>query len=175
MANLRDAAVLVPVYRDADGALRLVLVLRGPGGIHGSQVALPGGKPEPTDASLQETALREAKEEIGLPPEDVTVLARLPAFDTLTSGFHVTPFLARIKPPATAWQARAGEVAAVLDASVAELTRPEVHGEEEIRAATWPAPRRVPVVRVGPHIIWGLTYRILDWLVPRLRAGEWPV
>ena len=48
MTELRDAAVLVPVYRDAHGELRIVLVARADdGGQHGGQLGLPGGKPEP--------------------------------------------------------------------------------------------------------------------------------
>ncbi|HEY3110169.1 MAG TPA: NUDIX domain-containing protein, partial [Chloroflexota bacterium] len=58
-----EAAVLAPVYRDAEGRLRLVLILRGPRGVHGSQIALPGGRREPGDRDLLATALREAEEE----------------------------------------------------------------------------------------------------------------
>jgi haloacetate dehalogenase len=52
------AAVLVPLFRDEDGDLRLVLVVRGPLGRHGHQLSLPGVKHEPGDASLLDTALR---------------------------------------------------------------------------------------------------------------------
>ncbi|MDH4177689.1 MAG: NUDIX domain-containing protein, partial [Thermoleophilia bacterium] len=70
------AAVLVPVFRDEEGELRLLLVARvDDGGLHGGQLGLPGGRPEPGDADLRATALREAEEEIGLEPESVTVLA----------------------------------------------------------------------------------------------------
>ena len=62
MAELRDAAVLVPVYRDAHGELRIVVVARADdGGQHGGQLGLPGGKPEPGDADMRATALREAE------------------------------------------------------------------------------------------------------------------
>jgi len=61
MAELRDAAVLVPVCRDAHGELRIVVVARADdGGQHGGQLGLPGGKPEPGDANMLATALREA-------------------------------------------------------------------------------------------------------------------
>jgi 8-oxo-dGTP pyrophosphatase MutT (NUDIX family) len=64
----RIAAVLVPVYRDEDGRLRLVLIVRTDRGLHGGQLALPGGKADADDETLMATALREAEEEIGLNP-----------------------------------------------------------------------------------------------------------
>ncbi len=184
-----DAAVLVPVFRRrAEGApaedrraggapgrgdLRLIVIRRAEGGIHGGQLAFPGGKRDPEDASLRATALRESYEEIGLDGE-VEILDRLPAIGTLTSGFRVTPFLARIEEPA-AWRLDEREVAEVLDVRLADLERPRSHGEEMKSFPTWKLPRLIPYYRVGPYKLWGLTYRILRPLVPRLLAGEWPV
>ena len=75
MTALRTAAVLVPTYRDAEGEMRVVLVVRADdGGLHGGQLGLPGGKPEPGDADLRATALREAQEEVGLDPSSVDVV-----------------------------------------------------------------------------------------------------
>jgi 8-oxo-dGTP pyrophosphatase MutT (NUDIX family) len=170
---LRDAAVLAPVYRDGAGRLRLVLVLRGPEGIHGDQIGLPGGRPEPEDRSLEETALRESEEEIGLPRAAVRVVARLPEIATMTSGFRITPFLGRVTERPAAWRVQTAEIAAVLEPAVSELADPAAWGQEERMAATWSQPRIVPVIRWGPHVIWGATYRILDELLPRLAAGEW--
>ncbi len=167
-----ESAVLVPVYRRG-GDLRLIVVRRAEGGLHGGQLAFPGGKREPEDATLRDTALREAEEEIGL-DGGVEVLERLPESGTLTSGFRVTPFLARIEPPAT-WRLEEREIAEVLDVRVADLERPRAHGEEMKSFATWKVPRLIPFYRVGRYKLWGLTYRILRPLVPRLLAGEWQV
>jgi 8-oxo-dGTP pyrophosphatase MutT (NUDIX family) len=79
----RDSAVLVPVFRDADGELRLVLVVRGEHGVHGGQLGLPGGRAEVGDRSPLDTALREAEEEIGLRRGEVDVVA---ALDLWTRG-----------------------------------------------------------------------------------------
>ena len=51
----------------------------------------------------------------------------------------------------------------------------DCHGEEMREFPTWKQPRWIPFYRVGPYKLWGLTYRILRPLVPRLLAGEWPV
>src|SRR5262249_59516288 len=99
MKELVDAAVLVPVFRDPAGDVRVVLILRAEGGVHGGQIAFPGGRSDPGDASPLETALREAEEEIGLTRDRVHVLDTLPVFETMSTGFRVAPFLARIQPP----------------------------------------------------------------------------
>ena len=65
---------------------------------HSGQVSFPGGRAERGDASAEFTALREAEEEIGLPPERVEILARLPDYHTRT-GFRVTPVIGLVQPP----------------------------------------------------------------------------
>jgi 8-oxo-dGTP pyrophosphatase MutT (NUDIX family) len=88
---MREAAVLVPVYRRQDGELVVVLVRRAQGGVHSGQLALPGGQRDPSDADLAATALREADEEIGLAADRVELLAALPVVETRTTGFRIAP------------------------------------------------------------------------------------
>jgi 8-oxo-dGTP pyrophosphatase MutT (NUDIX family) len=171
---VREAAVLVPVYRDRDGELVMVLVRRGEGGVHGGQLALPGGQRDPRDADLATTALREAEEEIGLAAERVELLTALPVVETRTTGFRIAPFLARLSAPPP-WRRQEREIAEIVELRVADLARPEVRSEEVRDFPTWPSSRRVPLWRVGRHEVWGVTHRILEPLVPRLLAGEWPL
>jgi len=167
-----EAAVLAPVYRDVRGDLRIVLVRRTAGGVHGGQIALPGGRRDPGDASALDTALREAWEEIGLPAGNVEVLAALPVVETRSTGYRITPFLGRIVPPA-AWAPAEAEVAEVLEVRLADLARPEARGESLEQPPGWPEPMKIEFWTVGPHRLWGLTYRILRPLLPRLLSGEW--
>jgi 8-oxo-dGTP pyrophosphatase MutT (NUDIX family) len=169
-----EAAALVPVYRDAQGGLRLVLVRRAEGGAHGGQLALPGGKRDARDRSMLDTALREAWEEIGLASERIDVLAHLPPAETRTTGFCILPFLARIVPPAQ-WRPDPREVAEVIEVALADLTRPGAHAEELKQPPGWAEPRATPFYRVGPYQLWGVTYRVVDPLIPRLLAGEWDI
>lgn len=168
----RPAACLVPVYRDGSGGLRLVLVMRAPGGIHGGQVAFPGGAWEEGDESLRETALREAEEEIGLSRDRVEVLVELPPVRTLVSRYRIHPFLARVERP-PAWTLQAEEVEEVLEPSLEELLNREARGEMWRRLPGLPGPVRFPYVHLGPHKLWGATLRIVAPLLPRLKAGEW--
>jgi 8-oxo-dGTP pyrophosphatase MutT (NUDIX family) len=92
------AAVLIPVVAHAPG-LSVLFTQRTPHlRSHSGQVAFPGGRAEPGDASAEFTALREAEEEIGLRPESVELLARLPDYRTRT-GFVVTPVIGLLAPP----------------------------------------------------------------------------
>jgi 8-oxo-dGTP pyrophosphatase MutT (NUDIX family) len=170
----REAAVLVPVYRRQDGQLMVVLVRRALGGAHGGQLALPGGQRDSTDADLAATALREANEELGLADDRVELLAALPVVETQTTGFRIAPFLARLTVPAP-WRPQEREIAEVVELRVADLAQPEARAEEFREFPTWPAPQRIRLWRVGGHEVWGVTYRILEPLVPRLLAGEWPL
>ncbi|GAB3834879.1 NUDIX hydrolase [Hymenobacter jeollabukensis] len=172
--QLREAAVLVPVYRDDAGELRLVLLVRSNFGVHGGQLAFPGGKQDPTDTSLLDTALREAEEEVYLPREAVQVLAELPVISTLTTGYRVTPYLGRISRPAV-WRWLEREVTEVLEVSVAELLDPARHATEDWQLDGWPRSAPVSFIRIGEHKLWGLSYRIVRQLLPRLTAGEWAV
>ncbi|QNE40411.1 CoA pyrophosphatase [Hymenobacter sp. NBH84] len=168
---LRDAAVLVPLYRDTAGQLRLVVIRRTDFGVHGGQLAFPGGKRELQDASLEATALRETEEEIGLPAAQVRVLGKLPPIVTEVSGFRIWPFVGHIEPPAQ-WQWQPTEIAEVLSVVVDDLLLPDARVTETWQLPGWPAPMAVSFYRVGPYPLWGASYRMVRALLPRLVAGE---
>ena len=170
--TLRESAVLIPVFRNAAGEATLVLVRRGDHGPHGGQLAFPGGKRDPTDESLLATALRETEEEIGLPASAIEVLAALPPIQTRTTGFHIAPFLARIVPPPT-WRFAQPEIAEVLEVPLRHLADPANAGQELWEFPGQPTPELISFWRVGPHYLWGASYRMLRPLLPRLLAGEW--
>jgi 8-oxo-dGTP pyrophosphatase MutT (NUDIX family) len=170
----RIAAVLVPVFRDADGQLRIVLIVRSDQGLHGGQLALPGGKVDARDESLLATALREAEEEIGLAPAEVEVIAELASVRSGPTRFEVHPFLARI-PADVRWRPSEDEVVEVLTPPVADLGRADARRELIFTSARFPEGLVVDGIPIGAHVLWGMTLRLLDDVVPRLLAGEWDV
>lgn len=173
MSELRDAAVLVPVFRDDHGELRVVLVVRADdGGLHGGQLGLPGGKPEEGDADLRSTALREAEEEVGLASSVVDVVAELPPLETARTGWRVYPFLARI-PADTTWCLQEAEIVGILTPSARALADPESRRTLPFTSLRFPEPLLVDGIDVDGHVLWGMTLRLLDDLLPRLLAGEW--
>lgn len=168
----RVAAVLAPVFRDEGDRLRLVLIVRTDHGHHGGQLALPGGRVDPDDESLVATALREAHEEVGLDPRAVDVIAELPTVRSGPTQFEVFPFLGRV-PPDVAWRPNPDEVVEVLTPAVEDLWDPALRREHLFRNARWPEGLLVDGIPVGDRVLWGMTLRLLDDLVPRLLAGEW--
>jgi 8-oxo-dGTP pyrophosphatase MutT (NUDIX family) len=166
--------VLAPVFRDGDGALRLVLIVRTDRGHHGGQLAFPGGRHDAGDESLLATALREAEEEIGLRPADVEILGGLAPVRSGPTNLHVHGFLGRI-PSGLMWDINHDEVVEVLTPAVAELWDPALRRELAFTSARWPDGLLVDGIPVGDRVLWGMTLRLLDDLVPRLLAGDWPV
>ncbi|MBI4605506.1 MAG: CoA pyrophosphatase [Planctomycetes bacterium] len=157
-SRAREFAVLVPIlHREGED---VVLLTKRPEGLerYAGQVCLPGGERDPRDASLLETALREAQEEVGIPPERVEVLREL--------GWHesrllhrVKPFVGRVRAPCPiATDPR--EVERVLYLPVRRITA-ELFEER----GRWVGPdgeeRVVYTFQLEGCEVWGLTARVL--------------
>ncbi|WOI55963.1 CoA pyrophosphatase [Palleronia sp. LCG004] len=161
-AKLRGAGVLVPVCARTGTLIltkRSAMLSQHPG-----QIAFPGGKIDPGDRDATAAALREAHEEIGLPPDAVEVLGELPGHETVT-GFSMTPVLGLVTRHFDE-VAEAGEVAEIFRVPMEFVTdRARFRVEER----DWRGQaRRYYVVPYGPYYIWGATARILHGLAERL-------
>ncbi len=159
----REAAVLVPLYT-AGGQLHAVFTQRRDDmRRHAGEISFPGGCPEAPDRDLRETALREADEEIGLPPEVVDMVGALPPVGTFVTGYRVHPFVGAI-PAGRSWRPQKTEVAEVLELSLPELVR----GYENRRLLRRGVPIKTPTYTVDGHFVWGATARIVESLLERL-------
>ena len=154
--------------------MRVVLIVRTDRGHHGGQLAFPGGRHDEHDADLLATALREAEEEIGLRAADVEVLGELEPVRSGPTNLDVHAFLGRI-PAGLKWDINRTEVVEVLTPAVAELWDPAARRELLFTSAGRPEGLLVDGIPVGERVLWGMTLRLLDGLVPRLLAGEWEV
>ncbi len=92
--SAKQAAVLALIYPDEHQRARMVFILRKTyNGAHSGQIAFPGGKMEKIDTSLQETALRETQEEIGIEPDIIQIQRALSPIFIPISNYKVQPFL----------------------------------------------------------------------------------
>ncbi|MCH8465564.1 MAG: CoA pyrophosphatase [Roseinatronobacter sp.] len=162
---LRPAAVLVGIVPGGQEGPQLVLTKRASHlRNHPGQIAFPGGRKDEGDADLVATALREAEEEIGLPPTAVEILGALPAHETVT-GYQMTPILGLITRDFTP-RPQPDEVAEIFSAPFAHVTNPaRFRVEQRIWRGTW---RKYYTVPWGPYYIWGATARILRGLADRV-------
>ena len=94
----------MPLFLDPQGEeLHAVFTKRRPDlRRHAGEISFPGGRQDPEDADLGETALREAEEEIGLGRSDVRLLGELPAVSTFVTGYEIHPFMGAI-PAGLRW------------------------------------------------------------------------
>jgi len=151
------ASVLVPIVAHPQGLMVLFTQRTTQLKAHSGQVSFPGGRAEPGDASPEFTALRESQEEIGLAPERVEILARLPDYHTRT-GYRVTPIVGLLTPP-LALTPDPREVAEVFEVPLAFLLDPRNHRRQsrEFKGGTV----GFYEIPYGERYIWGATAGML--------------
>ena len=156
-AQLREAAVLVPLVEREEGLSVLLTQRTAHLAAHAGQISFPGGRVEERDDDAEDTALRETEEEIGLPREHVDVLGRLDTYITRT-GFRVTPVVGLIRAPFTL-RPDPYEVAEVFEVPLSFILDP---ARRERRSAEYKgAVRQFWAIPYEQRFIWGATAGML--------------
>lgn len=162
------SAVLAPIY-ERDGQPWIILTRRSwQMRSHRGEVSLPGGRRDPEDLSLWDTALREANEEIGLDPETVRFIGELDHLTTVISRNVIVPLVGHLDPapdPALLVP-EPGEVDAILHVPVAELLDPETYRQE--RWGIGGIDRTMHFFDLVGDTVWGATASMLYDLLERI-------
>jgi 8-oxo-dGTP pyrophosphatase MutT (NUDIX family) len=166
---LKRAAVLVPLYRDGS-ALRCILTRRSEGVRQPGQVSFPGGRIDPGE-DPQDAAIREAHEELDIPPAVVEPLGVLHDVIVGVTGYVFTPYVAQVpadlqlRPnPAEVARAFAPDLLRLADPSVTPFTfKPKRFGGRTFQ---------VPYFEWEDEVIWGATGRVLVDLLQLLGLME---
>ena len=156
--NGRLAATLVLLYPALDASPMFVLTERQASlRDHSGQISLPGGSRD-GDETAEQTARREAYEEVGVDPDALNVLGRLTPLYIPPSGFSVTPVVATLdhRPPFTPQEA---EVASLLEISLADLLDPA--SRQSSRRSVRGGAFDVPYFELAGHQVWGATAMML--------------
>ncbi|MGQ0588211.1 MAG: CoA pyrophosphatase [Sphingosinicella sp.] len=164
--DITPAAVLVPVVERPRPTVILTLrpeTMRK----HPGQVSFPGGRIDPDDEGPVAAALREAEEEIGLPPDAVEVIGVADVYRTIT-GFEVTPVVG-IVPPGLALRPHPGEVAAMFEVPLHHLLDP---AHQLVRTVEWRGRERCYYeIEWEGRRIWGATAAMIVNLSRRLELA----
>lgn len=166
----RHAAVLAPIY-GRDGAPWILFTRRASDlKRHSGEISFPGGGRDPGDATLAQTALREAQEELALEPARVQLLGALPTAYLSVSDFVVTTYAGWLGEGLPDLSPARGEVAEVIEAPLAALDDPAIYHEEIWTRGGFA--HTVVFYDYGAYRIWGLTGRLLHHLLSLLPPRE---
>jgi len=160
VSNPKESAVLLLLF-PRDGKTHFILIKRNEyPGVHSAQISFPGGKKEADDRSLEMTALRETREEVGVPESDINVLGKLTPIFIPPSGFYVAPFIGVLDhdPVLTG---NPDEVQYIITPTIDALLDPSTVEEKTI---TFSSGMRIktPFFNLENEVVWGATCMILS-------------
>ncbi|SFD19940.1 NUDIX hydrolase [Algibacter pectinivorans] len=157
----KQAGVLALFYPDKFENTKFVLILRNTyKGVHSAQIAFPGGKLEKEDATLQDTALREALEEVGVPTETVKIVKKISQVYIPPSNFYVHPFIG-ITTNTPQFVKQDDEVEAVIEVDLEHFLDERALVLKKVKTS-YSVEVEVPAFKLNDYIVWGATAMMLS-------------
>ncbi len=157
----KKAGVMVLFYPSENLETYLILILRKTyKGVHSAQVGFPGGKLEAEDKNIQDAALRETEEEVGISREAISVLKQLTEIFIPPSNFFVQPFLG-ITTEAPKFVPQEEEVEALIEVSL-ENFMDDSNITSQNLSTSYATNIDVPAFKLNGHIVWGATAMMLN-------------
>jgi len=157
LGDLRPSAVMLLLHGPTGDEHVVFQVRTSTVRHHKGEISLPGGRRDASDPSFLHTALRETHEEVGVPPEAVTVVGALSDVETVASQHLIRPYVgfSEVQPSITA----AREVSELLYAPLEYLVREEARVWKVVEQDGVPVPTQA--YEFEGHVIWGATARVL--------------
>lgn len=155
------AAVMAVFYPDEEEKTRFVLILRKTyRGVHSNQVGFPGGRVEQEDRDLEHTALRETREEVGIPEDEIKIIKKMTQIFIPPSNFWVQPFMGIMeKTPKLIPQEE--EVEAVLEILLEDFLSDSCLTTQTL-STSYAENIEVPAFLLSGHVVWGATAMMLS-------------
>jgi 8-oxo-dGTP pyrophosphatase MutT (NUDIX family) len=163
-----QSAVLMPLF-DKEGEYCMLFTQRSNKvAYHKGQISFPGGAHSEADSNLLDTALRESWEEIGLKPEDTTIVGELDDIPTTTSVFIISPFVGIIPYPYT-FTPNPNEIVDIFEVPLSVLTNKDNFRQEyEILNGK---PSAIYFYYYDGRTIWGATASIVKQFLDILQSN----
>lgn len=148
-------------YPDKENRTNFLCILRKTyKGVHSNQVALPGGKAELEDDNLMVTALRETHEEVGVHPNDVTVIRKISEVYIPPSNFEVQPFMGLYKKPKP-FIIQESEVERFIEIALSDFLNESNVITKKLRTS-YATEIDVPAFELNGYVVWGATAMMLS-------------
>lgn len=167
-SNPKKAAVLALFYPNENNQTSLLLTKRASyNGTHSAQISFPGGKIEQTDQNLQETALRETWEEVGIETSKINVVREITDVYIPPSNFLATPFIGYSNQNLSF--STSDEVAEIIEITLDDLLNDNNLSEISMNTS-YMENIKVPCFKFNNHIVWGATGMILSEIKEMIRS-----
>ncbi|QFZ55198.1 CoA pyrophosphatase [Oceanihabitans sp. IOP_32] len=166
--NAKKAGVLALFYPNANKDTTLVLILRKTyKGVHSAQIGFPGGRLENTDKSLQDAAVRETFEEIGVPRQHIKVVKQLSEIYIPPSNFYVQPFMG-VSQTTPIFIKEEKEVEAIIEVDLQHFLDDKSIITKTV-SASYSKNVEVPAFHLSNHVVWGATAMMLSEIKDMLK------
>jgi len=170
--DAREAGVLILLY-PYNGSVHTVFIQRPDYiGIHGGQISFPGGKREPGDSNIIETALREAEEEVGIRISEINVIGTLTPLFIPVSNTNVTPVAGwtDLRPE---FKHKTDEVVFLIEGEINRFLEPSMVKIKPFEIMSEMI--SIKYFDYDGHIIWGATAMILNELLAIISRAQIPL
>ena len=161
ISTAKQSSVLILLYPFHNSIFTVLMERTSYNGVHSGQISFPGGGWEKRDNNFQETALREANEEVGILPNDVKVIGQLSEMYIPPSNFLVHPFIGFSDKKPQLFP-EASEVALIIEADLKTVFH---HSDfKEIELEVRGQKIITPYYNINDHVVWGATAMMLSEL-----------